>query len=223
MTALDLSADIGLLSVFLATTNICLGLLIAVRYSPSRLWPHRRVNIFAVHTWTAYFLMTSLLIHPVILLFSTQTRWRLLDLALPMWSPVQPIENTIGAVSLYLIAVVVLTSYLRVRIGRHWWKLFHYLVYVAGVGTFIHGILADPALKGNAIDPLDGEKLFVESCLLVVVLTTVWAWRYRLQKDRQEQARGTGRYRLLESANAIDPDLSGATPAQNVSLSSTDF
>ena len=50
MTALDLSADVGLLSVFLATTNICLGLLIAVRYSPSRLWPHRRVNIFAVHT-----------------------------------------------------------------------------------------------------------------------------------------------------------------------------
>src|ERR1700692_3031787 len=106
MTTLDLSADVGLLSVFLATTNICLGLLIAVRYSPSRLWPHRRVNIFAVHTWTAYFLMTSLLIHPVILLFSTQTRWRLLDLTLPMWSPVQPIENTIGAVSLYLITAV---------------------------------------------------------------------------------------------------------------------
>jgi hypothetical protein len=53
MTALDLSADVGLLTVFLATANICLGLLIAVRYSPSRLWPHRRANIFAVHTWTA--------------------------------------------------------------------------------------------------------------------------------------------------------------------------
>jgi predicted ferric reductase len=204
MTALDLSADIGLVGVFLATANICLGLLIAVRYSPSRLWPHRRINIFAVHTWTAYFLITSLLIHPVVLLFSTQTHWRLLDLVLPMWSPVQPVENTIGAVSLYLIVVVVLTSYFRVRIGRHRWKLFHYLVYVAGIGTFIHGILADPALKGNAIDPLDGEKLFVEFCLLVVVLTTVWAWRYRLRKDREERARGIGRYRLLKSANASD-------------------
>jgi len=145
--------------------------------------------------------MTFLLIHPVILLFSTQTHWRLLDLALPMWSPVQPIENTIGAVSLYLIVVVVVTSYFRVRIGRQRWKLFHYLVYVAGVGTFIHGILADPALKGNAVDPLDGEKLFVESCLFVVVLTTVWAWRYRQQKDREERARGIGRYRLLKSAS----------------------
>jgi DMSO/TMAO reductase YedYZ heme-binding membrane subunit len=204
MTALDLAADVGLLAVFLAATNMCVGLLITVRYSPWRLWPHRRVNIFAVHTWTAYFLMTSLLVHPIILLFSTKIRWRLLDLIVPIWSPVQPIQNTIGAVSLYLIVVVVATSYFRVRLGRHRWKLFHYLVYVAGVGAFIHGILADPNLKGNAIDLLDGEKLFVESCLLVVVLTTVWAWRYRLRKDREERALKIGRYRVLGGANASD-------------------
>jgi len=205
MTALEFTADVGLLAVFLATANICLGLLIAVRYSPWRLWPHRRVNIFAIHMWTAYFLMASLLIHPVLLLFSTKTHWRLLDLALPLWSPVQPIENTIGAVSLYLIVIVILTSYLRGRLGRRRWKLFHYLVYIAGIGTFIHGILADPDLKGNAIDPLDGEKLFVESCLLVVVLTSVWAWRYRLRKDQKERAEGIGRYRVLEKANPHDP------------------
>ena len=58
----------------------------------------------------------------------------------------------------------------------------------------------DCNLKGNAIDLLDGEKLFVESCLLVVVLATVWAWRYRLRKDREERAAGIGRYRVLESA-----------------------
>ena len=196
MTALDLSADVGLLAVCLATANICLGLLIAVRYSPWRLWPHRRVNIFAIHTCTAYCLMAALLLHPVILLFSTKTHWRWLDLALPIWSPVQPIENTIGAVSLYLIGIVILTSYFRLRLRRQQWKRFHYLVYAAAVSTFIHGILADPNLKGNAIDPLDGEKLFVESCLLVVLLTTIWAWRHRLRKDREERARGIGRYHL---------------------------
>ena len=152
MTALDLSADVGLLTVFLATANICLGLLIAVRYSPSRLWPHRRANIFAVHTWTAYFLMTFLLIHPVILLFSTQTHWRLLDLALPIWSSVQPIENTIGAVSLYLIVVVVVTSYFRVRIGRPAVEGVP-LPRICSWGRYVHhGILADLVLKGNAVD-----------------------------------------------------------------------
>jgi predicted ferric reductase len=204
MTALDFSADIGLLAVFLGTTNICLGQLIAVRYSPWRLWPHRRINIFVVHNWTAYLLITSVLIHPLILLFLTNSRWRLLDVALPVRSPVQPIENTIGAVSVYLIGVVLLTSCFRLRLGRHRWKLFHYLIYLAAICFFIHGILADPNLKGNPIDPLDGEKAFVESCFFVVLLTTVWAWRYRLRKDRKERALRIGRYRAFETTNASD-------------------
>src|SRR5947209_15691983 len=103
MTALDLSADVGLLAVVLATANICLGLLIAVRYSPRRLWPRRRLNIFAVHQWTAYLLLTSIAIHIVVLLFEKSAHWRLIDIALPIWSPVQPVENTIGAVAFYLL------------------------------------------------------------------------------------------------------------------------
>jgi DMSO/TMAO reductase YedYZ heme-binding membrane subunit len=119
------------------------------------------------------------------------------NVAFPVWSPVEPIENTIGAGSLYLVVVVVLTSYFRLRLGRQRWKLFHYLVYGGAVCVFIHSILADPRLKGIAIDPFDGEKLFVESCLLIVVLMTAWAWRYRLRKDRNERALGMGRYRVL--------------------------
>lgn len=204
MTALDLSADVGLLAIFLATANICLGLLIAVRYSPWRRWPHRRINIFAIHNWIAYFLLVSVLAHPAILLFSTNTRWRLVDLAFPVWSPAQPAENTIGAVGLYLVVVVVLTSYFRLRLGRGRWKLFHYLVYAASVCIFIHSILADPQLKGLAIDPLDPEKLFLELCLLIVVLTTAWSWRYRILKNHKERASRTGRYRALEIADAGD-------------------
>jgi predicted ferric reductase len=204
MTALDLSADIGLLAVLLATANICLGLLIAVRYSPWRLWPHRRINIFAIHSWTAYLLLTSILIHAFLLIFQRRAHWRLVDVAFPVWSPVQPVENTIGAAGLYLLFVVVLTSHLRLKLGRRRWKAFHYMVYVAGACIFLHGILADPQLKGKAIDPLDGEKLLVESCLAVLALATTWAWRYRVRKARQERARGIGRNRVLESAVADD-------------------
>jgi predicted ferric reductase len=204
VTALDLSADVGLLAVFLATANICLGLLIAVRYSPLRLWPRRRINIFALHNWIAYLTVASVLIHPIILLFSKNIRWRLLDVTFPIWSPVQPIENTIGAISAYLIVVVLLTSYFRLRLGRRRWKLFHYLTYIAGACLFIHSTLADPTLKGNAIDLLDGEKVFVESCLFVVLLATVWTWRYRLRKNREERALRIGRYRDLESVNVSE-------------------
>jgi predicted ferric reductase len=128
MTAIDLSADLGLVAVFLATVNLCLGLLIAARYSPWRRWPHRRFNIFRVHNSTACVLVASIVLHPIILLFSAETRWRLVDVVLPLWSPVQPVENTVGgALSMYLVLVVVLTSYFRLQLGRRRWKLFHYL------------------------------------------------------------------------------------------------
>jgi methionine sulfoxide reductase heme-binding subunit len=200
MTTLELSADIGLLAIVLTTANVCLGLLIAVRYSPWRLWPHRRINIFAMHTWTAHLVLTSILIHALLLLFQRNPQWRLVDVGFPLWSPVQPVENTIGAAGLYLLFVVVVTSHLRLELGRRRWKAFHYLVYAAGACIFFHGILADPQLKGKTVNPLDGEKLLVEFCLAVLVLTTAWAWRYRVRKDRQERARGIGRHRLLESA-----------------------
>jgi methionine sulfoxide reductase heme-binding subunit len=188
MTALDLSADFGVLAVLLATANICLGLLIAVRYSPWRLWPHRRINIFAVHSWTAYLLLSSILIHALLLLFETRVQWRWIDVAFPVRSPVQPVQNTIGAAGLYLLFVVVLTSQLRLELGRRRWKMFHYLVYVAAACIFLHGILADPQLEGRGIDPLDGEKLLVESCLVILAVTTTWAWRYRAHKTRQGRA-----------------------------------
>jgi len=181
MTALDLSADVGLLAVVLATANICLGLLIAVRYSPRRLWPHRRINIFAIHTWTACLLLTSISIHVLVLLFERSAHWRVIDIAFPVWSPVQPVENSIGAIGFYLLLVVLLTSLFRLRLGRRWWKALHYLVYAAAVCVFLHGFLADPELQGNAIDPFDGEKLLVEACLLVVIVTTACAARYRVR------------------------------------------
>jgi hypothetical protein len=50
MNAIDLSADFGLLAIILASLNICVGVLIAVRYSPVRCWPHLRLNIFRYTT-----------------------------------------------------------------------------------------------------------------------------------------------------------------------------
>jgi len=195
---------VGLVGVFLATFNILLGLLIAVRYSPVRFWPHRRFNIFALHNWTAYLLLASIMIHPLILLVVNRNRFRFVDIVFPIHSPLQPLENTIGAVGLYLLVVVVLTSYFRKKLGRHAWKLFHFLVYVAGVLVFIHSIFTDPNLNGGAIDYLDGGKVFVFACLIVLLGASLWAMRYRIRKDRLERAAHTGRYadhpRALSSA-----------------------
>jgi len=119
ITVLDLSAYLGLVAVGALTLNMLLGLLMAFRYSPHRSWPHRRFNYFRLHNWMGYVALGVSILHPAILLSSKNPRFRILDLAYPIHSLSQPLDNTIGAIAVYLLAFVAVTSYLRIRLGRH--------------------------------------------------------------------------------------------------------
>ena len=172
MDLVDLSAYAGLGAVALATANLLIGLLMAVRYSPVKYWPHRRFNIFYAHRITAYATIALTLIHPLILLLVRRVPFRVVDILLPIHSPLQPVQNTLGAIALYLLAIVVVTSLYRLSIGRKWWKRTHLLVYPAALLLFIHGVFTDSELKTGRADLLDGEKVFVEICFLVILVAS---------------------------------------------------
>ena len=196
ISALDLTADTGLIAVICATLNIGIGLLIWGRYSPWRYWPHRRFDIFRLHRWTGYGTLTFTLLHPVPLLVLKAPHFRMLDVAMPIWSPRQPFENTIGAIALYLLVIVIVSSVYRVAVGRKLWKKFHYLTYAAAAALFVHGILTDPELKNSHIDPLDGEKVLVEACLALVVMAVIW----RIRRGRKKYQAALGTHRVATSA-----------------------
>ena len=177
ITVLDFSAYVGLAAVGAVTLNLILGVLLAFRYSPLRSWPHRRFNYFSLHNWSGYTALALSLAHPAILLLNKQPRFRLLDLVYPVHSPSQPLENTVGAAALCLLAFVVVTSYLRLRMSRHLWKSFHFTIYVAAAALFFHSLFTEPALKGDPIDWLDGGKLFVECCFVLIALLSFLRWR----------------------------------------------
>ena len=111
-TAIDLSSVLGLIALGCFTAQILLGLLLSVGYNPVRRWPYQRIKLFIFHNWLAYLGLSVALIHPLTLLFSSTAGFRLFDVFVPIWSPTQPLPNTLGAVALYLVAFVVLTSYL---------------------------------------------------------------------------------------------------------------
>jgi predicted ferric reductase len=177
MTTLDLCAYLGLGAVGAATLNLLLGMLMALRYSPIRHWPHRRLNIFALHQWTAYCAVALTLAHPTVLLFQHAPRFRVIDLLWPIHSPLQPKINLAGAAALYILLLILVSSLLRHRIGRPLWRKLHYLAFPTVALIFLHSILTDPLLKDGKPDLLDGGKIFVEiACFLCVaaVLTRLW-------------------------------------------------
>jgi predicted ferric reductase len=185
LTAIDLSSDIGLVAVAFATLNLLIGSLIAMRYSPWRYWPHRRFNIFRIHNWTGYLLLVAAAVHPIVLLFSSTVRFRIRDILFPVHSPSQPLENSIGAIALYCLAVVVITSYFRLQLGRRLWKSFHFVIYAAALALFWHSLFTDPNLKNTPVDPFDGEKVFIEFCGLAVVVFGFLRWRFAAKKSQQ--------------------------------------
>jgi predicted ferric reductase len=185
VSVLDICAYVGLIAVGAVAFNMVLGMLMAMRYSPVRSWPHRRFNYFRMHNWSGYVALGAAMLHPLILLFNKPTRFRVVDLVYPVHSPSQPLENTIGAVALYAVGIVVVTSYLRVRLGRRLWKAVHFTIYFAALALFWHSLFTDPDLKNSAVQWPDGGKVFIEVSLALVVGTTVVRWRYSLRNARQ--------------------------------------
>ena len=171
MSLLDLCSYLGLGAVGAVVVNLLIGMLLSMRYSPLRLWPHRHINLFALHRWTAYLAMALVLAHPGVLLFLHAPRFRLVDVLWPLHSYLQPTLNSIGALALYLVVLVLITSLLRTRIGRPLWRRLHYLVFPMAVLMFVHSIYTDPNLKDGHPDLLDGGKVFLEIAALLVVAT----------------------------------------------------
>jgi predicted ferric reductase len=179
VTILDLCSYLGLGAAGTAALNLLIGMLIALRYSALRQWPHRRINLFALHQWTAYAVIALTITHPAVLLFVHKPSFRVIDILWPIHSPLQPKINLAGAGALYLLVLVFVSSLLRTRVGRPLWRKLHYLVFPAAVLLFLHSILTDPLLKDGHPDLLDGGKVFLEISTLISVAAT--AVRYRLR------------------------------------------
>ena len=179
-TAIDISSVAGLIAVGIFTVQILLGLMLSVGYNPIRRWPQiRGVKLFTFHNWLGYIGLATAFVHPLILLVSATAGFRLFDIFFPIWSPTQPIPNTLGAIAFYLVAFVVLTSYFRRLFGHHRWKQLHYTAYAAAAVFYVHGVWADPLLKNHPPDFIDAEKAYVEGCALLVIAATVWRFRKR--------------------------------------------
>lgn len=184
MSAIDLAGDLGLVALCLLSLNILIGLLISVRYNPRRDWPRRRLDLFRYHNWTGYTGLALTVAHPLPLAWAARHRFSWAQIAWPIHAPSQPLANTVGAIALYLVVIVAVTSYYRLLLGRRAWKWVHYGSYLAAALFFFHGIVADPALSGAPLDPLDTEKVVIELCALVVAAASFARWRYARRHPR---------------------------------------
>ena len=182
---LDLSSTLGLIATGVLSFNILLGILLSTGYRRSPLWKRmpvlvKRVSLDDLHNWTAYVALALALAHPLLLLVDKSLRYRVMDIVLPVSAPHQPVWTLLGALALYALIVVVVTTQKGVkrRLGFRAWKNIHLISYGTALLFVIHGIVMDPELKDRPVDWLDGEKLVSEICALVLVAATIIRWRH---------------------------------------------
>jgi acetylornithine deacetylase/succinyl-diaminopimelate desuccinylase-like protein len=197
---IELSNYAGLVAIGLLTANILIGLLLTRHYNPVRNWPHRRIDTVKIHNVTGWTALAVSLIHPALLLLPSRVQFAVIDLFYPVNAPKQPWINTLGAIAVYLLIIVLVTSYFRFDIGRRRWKMLHFTTYALFPLYAIHSIFTDPALRDRSIDYLDGEKVYVELCVLIVVVAIAARWKYRRRGGRDAGRRRATHPRVPASA-----------------------
>ena len=81
-------------------------------------------------------------IHLAGLLVDRFVRFDALDLLVPMRSPYRPFAVTLGITAMYATVVVVVTSWLRKKIGTTAWRRTHLLAVPAFTLSLLHGMFA---------------------------------------------------------------------------------
>lgn len=178
METIEISGVLGLIALGSLTANFLVGLLI---WTKSKIKLPNGLTFLALHKFTGYAAAITILIHIALIPLDPKSEFTWGDLLLPLWTVHQPFANAFGALSLYLISVVVITSYYKSKMKYSTWRTVHFTSYFAAIPLFLHSIITDPLLKDRPIDWIDAEKVFVELCAIVVLGLIIY--RFVIKKN----------------------------------------
>lgn len=180
MDTIELSGIIGLIAIACLAANFIVGFFI---WSGSTIKLPYGLTFLGLHKLTGYSAAIAILVHVILIPLDPKSEFSWSDLLFPLWTKHQPYANTFGALALYLVAVVVISSYYKDKIKLSFWRILHYISYFAAVPLIIHSVWTDPKLEDRPIDWFDAEKLFVLLCCVIIIGFTFY--RFVLFKKGQ--------------------------------------
>ena len=129
----------GIVAYLLLTLSMAAGLLVRHRALP----PGRpRVDAFEVHSFLSLLVLGFASFHAFSLLLDGYIGFSPSQVLLPFTSSYRPISVALGTLTLYLVAVIYGSFWLKRFIGQRGWRTLHYGSFVAFAGATYHGILS---------------------------------------------------------------------------------
>ena len=127
----------GVVSLLLLTAVMALGIATAGRATLGSL---PRFVTLALHRSVALLSVVFVAIHIVTAVVDPYAAIGVVQVLVPLSAAKYPIPAGLGALSLDLVAALMVTSLLRGRIGPRVWRAVHWLAYLTWPVAFLHGI-----------------------------------------------------------------------------------
>lgn len=169
----------GVVTLLLFTVVVALGIATFKRLRLARM---PRFVTLALHRNIALMAVAFLAVHIVTAVLDSYAHVGLAQLFLPIGTSHYAVYLGLGALSLDLLAAVVLTSLLRPRLTQSVWKAVHWLAYLSWPVALAHGLgIGTDAASGWLVDTAVG-------CTALVGTTIAW----RLLQLRQPHPKYLG-------------------------------
>jgi predicted ferric reductase len=127
-----------------------------------------RFAVLGLHRNLSLIAVAFLAIHVLTAVFDGYVTIGLVAIVVPFTSPYEPLWLGLGAVSLDLMAAVILTSLVRSRLGRRTWRAVHWLAYVSWPVAVVHSVYSSQDMQSG---PLLGFGL---ACIVAVLGALGW-------------------------------------------------
>lgn len=158
----------GITALLFLTVSLALG--IATRSGRS-LVVLPRFAVADVHRFAAFAATLLVVLHMALLFFDPYAQLRLVDFVVPFLGAYRPLWQGLGTLAFDVLAVVILTSVLRHRIGVRIFRAVHWATYALWPIALAHAL-------GNGTDAGHPWFLaFAACCGLIVAAAVVWRLR----------------------------------------------
>jgi DMSO/TMAO reductase YedYZ heme-binding membrane subunit len=155
----------GIVALLLLTVVLVLGILVNRQ---GRLPGLPRFAVTDIHRNLSLLSVAFIAVHIVTAVLDTYVHIPLLSAVVPFASGYERLWLALGAISVDLMAAMIVTSLLRGRMNRILWRAIHLLAYACWPLAFVHGIAASKDLQQGWL------LLLAVGCALVAGAAAIW-------------------------------------------------
>jgi len=163
----------GVASYLLLFASVAWGLIATTALFGRK--PHRATST-SLHQFLGTAGLVMLAVHLGGLLVDRFISFGAADVLVPLHSGYRPFAVAFGILSMYLLVVVVASSWAKAALGTKWWRRLHVLAAPAFALALVHGVLA-----GSDTDDFAMQLMYLTSGLITVFLLLLRALTVRRQ------------------------------------------